>query len=234
MAVSRLIAGFLLGVVVTLAVVYWLDDRTAQTQQSPAGYSVSREEPVEAHQVNSSNGIDEATGEDGEDPDASSSAEATPGEEPSAFQAQSAPAPQQDAESLNPGQQPSRATNYDKYPPEIAEMIENRVDKDLQTRYENDEREESWATYMEGQLTAYFAQKAPLAQFNISLIDCRTSVCSVHALGYGPDALTRWNTATADLVSQQWFEFNSMSVNRRNPEPDILAVVMIITKKPPG
>ncbi len=113
-------------------------------------------------------------------------------------------------------------------------MIENRVDDELQARYENDEREESWATYMEGLLTDYFARKSSLDQFYFSLIDCRTSVCSVHVLGYGSDALTQWNTATADIVSQPWFEFNNMSMNRRNPEPDILAIVLILTKKPPG
>lgn len=112
-------------------------------------------------------------------------------------------------------------------------MIEKRVNKELQARYENDEREDSWATYMEGQLAAFFAQKPALAQFYFSLTDCRTSVCAVHTLGYGPDALTQWNTATADLVSQPWFEFNNMSMNRRNPEPDILAIVLILTKKPP-
>jgi len=119
------------------------------------------------------------------------------------------------------------------YPPEIAEMIENRVDPALQHRYESDAREESWATYMEGQLQAYFASKPALQQFNFSLIDCRTSVCSVHALGYGPDALTQWNLATADIVTQPWHDFKSMSMDRQNPEPDVLGIVLILTRQPP-
>ena len=110
-------------------------------------------------------------------------------------------------------------------------MIEKSVNKELQTRYESDEREESWATYMEGQLAAYFAQKSELAQFNFSLIDCRTSICEIHALGYGPDALTLWNTGTADIVTQTWHDFQSMSVNRHNPQPDILGIVLILSKK---
>ncbi len=112
-------------------------------------------------------------------------------------------------------------------------MIENSVAKELQARYESDEREDSWAPYMEGLLAAYFSQKPALAQFYFSLINCRTSICEIHALGYGPDALTQWNSATADMVSQPWFEFNNMSMNRRNPEPDILGIVLILTKKPP-
>lgn len=231
---SKVITGFLLGAIVTLAAVYWLDENTPEVQPSLTDHSLPLEEPAEVQRTSPVNRIDEATDEDEEDSYVSSSAEAVSNEEPSALQAQSTVVRQQDAKSVSLGQRSSPTTANDQYPPEIAEMIENRVNKDLQARYENDKREESWATYMEGQLAAYFAQKPSLAQFYISLIDCRTSVCSVHVLGYGPDALTQWNTATADLVGQQWFEFNSMSMNRRNPEPDILAVVLILTKKPPG
>ncbi len=112
-------------------------------------------------------------------------------------------------------------------------MIEKSVNKELQARYESDEREESWATYMEGQLAAYFAQKPELAQFNFSLIDCRTSICEIHALGYGPEALALWNIGTADIVTQTWHDFRSMSLNRHNPQPDILAIVLILSRKPP-
>jgi len=132
----------------------------------------------------------------------------------------------------NPNPATQSHPNESPYPPEVAEMIEHSVDPELQAQYENDEREDSWAAYMEGLLAAYFAQKPSLAQFYISLIDCRTSICSIHAIGYGPDALTQWNVATADLVGQPWFEFNNMSMNRRNPAPDILVIVLIITKNP--
>lgn len=123
-------------------------------------------------------------------------------------------------------------SRLDEYPPEIAFMIENRIDPELQARYEADAREESWATYMEGQIKAYLAQKPALSQFYFSLIDCRTTVCQIHALGYGADALTQWNVATADLVSQPWMEFNNMSMDRHNPEPDILGIVVVLTKSP--
>jgi hypothetical protein len=228
--VSKLITGFLLGVIVTLAVVYWLDEKTPALQPGVTGRSL----PAEAQRHSSVSRIHEAVDENGQDSIVPSSIAVVSNELPSAIQAQSTVVPQQDAGSVIPGQRSSAATANDQYPPEIADMIKNRVDKELQARYENDEREESWATYMEGQIAAYFAQKPSLAQFYISLIDCRTSVCSIHALGYGPDALMQWNVATADMVSQQWFEFNNMSMNRRNPEPDILAVVLILTKKPPG
>lgn len=229
---SKGIIGFLLGVIVTLAVVSWLDEKNPELQPSLTDHSLTPEEAAKAQQASLVDSFDEAADKNGEDSTVSASAEVVSNDSPSALRAKSTAVPQQDASSASLGQRSAAINSNDQYPPEIAEMIKNRVNKELQARYESDGREESWASYMEGQLAAYFAQKPSLAQFYFSLIDCRTSVCSVHVLGYGPDALTRWNTATADLVSQQWFEFNSVSMNRRNPEPDILAVVLILTKKP--
>lgn len=84
---------------------------------------------------------------------------------------------------------------------------------------------------MEGQLAQYFGSKPELAQFDFSLIDCKTTVCEVDVLGYGSDALTRWNVGTADFVAQPWHDFNNMSMNRANPQPDVLAIVMIVTRE---
>ena len=235
---SKVVLGFSLGVIVTLAAVLMIDDSPSEIETNDLGYSSLHEEEVEEHagaqQTGSVGRNDEVADDQREDSSLSAPVDATAHDVPQNLQTQQVVAPQQGREQAGTGQRPSTEAEKNQYPPEIAEMIERSVDKDLQARYENDEREDSWAAYMEGQLAAYFAQKPSLAQFYFSLIDCRTSVCSVHAIGYGPDALTQWNTATADLVSQQWMEFNSMSMNRRNPEPDILAIVLILTKKPPS
>ncbi len=230
---SKLIAGFVFGVIVTLAVVFWLDEEPRATKSDLASQNSLPEETVDMRQASPVAKNDEAAEEGGDALVTPKSAEAVSTEEPPALHAQSIAASKHDARSTSPAQRSSATTAVDEYPPEIADMIANSVDKELQARYENDAREDSWAPYMEGLLAAYFAQKPSLAQFYFSLIDCRTSICEIHALGYGLDALTQWNTATADIVSQPWFEFNSMSMNRRNPEPDVLGIVLILTKKPP-
>ncbi len=233
MAVSKLIAGFLLGVIVTIAVVFLLDGQPREMQESPTGQSALPEELAEVERGIPAKGIDEAAEESGEELDISTSAEPVSNAEPLALQAESIGALQPDTRATSPAPRSSARTTNDEYPPEIADMIEKSVNKELQARYESDEREESWATYMEGQLAAYFAQKPELAQFNFSLIDCRTSTCEIHALGYGPDALTLWNIGTSDIVTQTWHDFRGMSMNRNNPEPDILGIVLILTRKPP-
>ncbi|MEX0706397.1 MAG: hypothetical protein WD078_00425 [Woeseia sp.] len=232
----KVVTGFLLGVIVTLAVIYWLDEPALENQAVSTGESLPPDEAGEVPQANPVKGSDGAGEKDNREPISARSTEADSNVEPLVFQPQPVARHPQDSGTSTSSPVPISSAGIadDQYPPEIAEMIENRVDKELQARYERDEREESWASYMEGQLARYFAQKPSLAQFNISLIDCRTSICSIHVLGYGTDALIQWNTATADLVSQPWFEFNNMSMNRRNPEPGILAVVLILTKKPPG
>jgi hypothetical protein len=241
----RLLVGFLLGVGTTLIVVYWLDAVPTTTRGNASTRPQSTENTAGVSQadlpdspVNEPETGGTAPGSRTVNvrpnqglPDASDS---LPENTSSAAQSQPTGSPRAGNRASTPGGTSPASESRDDYPPEIADMIANNVDKDLQARYETDDREESWATYMEGQLAAYFSQKPELAQFYISLIDCRTSVCSVHALGYGPDALTIWNSATADLVSQPWFEFNAMSMNRRNPQPDVLGIVLIVTKQPPA
>ena len=243
----RLLVGFLLGVGTTLIVVYWLDADPHATQQTAGARPAETDNSPEGGPTTLSASAQDGRETDETVPDSSTNVEGAPSGQGLPDYAGSLPANVPAVSPAQPDRSPQAANraaassetapasaSRDEFPPEIADMIANNVDKELQARYETDEREESWATYMEGQLTAYFSQKPGLAQFYISLIDCRTSVCSVHALGYGPDALTLWNSATADLVSQPWFEFNAMSMNRRNPQPDVLGIVLIVTKKPPA
>lgn len=240
----KLIIGFVLGVIVTIVVMQWLE----QPEDSWNEPTVDRELPMDDVAEPSPSQSKAAPDARTATPVARGEAPAEDEREPNLDMAEGSAAvtdatAAQNSANPSTGQRPratnstaesgvQRATNQNEYPPEIAEMIEKSVDKELQARYENDEREDSWAPYMEGLLAAYLAQKPELAQFYISLIDCRTSICSVHAIGYGPDALTQWTVATADIVNQPWFEFNNMSMNRRNPVPDVLAVVLILTKNP--
>ena len=247
MELSKLIAGFLLGVLVTLVVVFLVigipkevrqgsNDQTSVLQATTEVQQTGHNERESVTAEDTRGYSNESTSADEEIDDKYSSMSAGNGVNTSLSesQTQNVATRQPKSHSTSATQNSAANTHNADYPPEIEEMIRNRVDKDLQARYENDKREGSWAPYMEGLLAAYFGQKPALAQFYFSLIDCRTSVCEIHALGYGPDALTRWNTATADMVSQPWFEFDNMSLNRRNPEPDVLAIVLILTKKPPG
>jgi hypothetical protein len=82
---------------------------------------------------------------------------------------------------------------------------------ELHSRLEHELREASWSTYMEMQLAAYFGSKTQmLQQFNIQLIQCRSSMCELQAVGYGPDTYLNWVAATNDMYDQPWFEFSGV------------------------
>ena len=89
MAVSKLIAGFLLGVFVTLAVVFWLDGKSPEMQANLTGQSSLPEEAAEVQRANPMKRIDEAAKEDGEELNRSTSSEAVSYAEPLALQAES-------------------------------------------------------------------------------------------------------------------------------------------------
>lgn len=228
---SKLIAGFLLGVIATIAVFYLVEGKPFAKQEMSTDQSELTEKAADRERTNAAINIDKMAKEEDEELNRSATFEPVSEAEPLALQAKPVVTRPPDISVPGVAQRPSARTTNNDYPPEIADMIENSVDKKLQAQYESDEREESWATYMEGQLAAYFAQKPEIAQFNFSLIDCRTSICEVHALGYGPDAMTFWNTATADIATQTWHDFQSMSMNHHNPQPDILGIVLILSKK---
>lgn len=210
----RFLSGFILGVVVTYAALTLLDTSPEETEIERASHTEAA-------------GVEAAVEEDG--------AEAGPVESasiqvPPTPVSESVDATPSEAASPRSGSVPPPKAERDVYSPEIAEMLEKRVPRELQERYESEAREDSWATYMEGQLAAYFAQKPQVAQFNISLIDCRSSICEIHAVGYGPSARADWITATSDIGQQPWHQFNQGSMSTRDVQPDVFAVVWILAR----
>lgn len=232
---GKFVSGFLLGAMLTGGLFAWLGDSAAPPTVSASYTPAGRPANPQAE-------LSESTGPGAtaaNDPAARPApADGEPGTRPmpdSGLVEREILPDTSSAQTAHTGRPPPQAVEPEPqsdYPPEIQNIVENHLEPELRQRYENDPREESWATYMEGQLQAYFASKPELQLFNFTLVDCRTTVCAVHALGYGPQALTQWNIATADIVMQPWHDFGSMSVNRQNPQPDILGIVLVLTRKP--
>lgn len=225
---AKVVAGFCLGVLVTSLAFVWINGRsTDRLSDSAVSFpSATNEAPIQSATSAVATSVQSA----GASTRSRSPDERVPGAEMSGGPQMIEPVMTTSSAVSSRSNQLTESPDP-QYPPEIDFMIENRVNKELHERYLSDEREESWATYMEGQLSAYFGQKPELAQFNFSLLECRTSICEIHALGYGPDALTQWNLATADLVTQPWHDFKRMSMDRYNAQPDVLGIVLILSRK---
>ena len=92
---------------------------------------------------------------------------------------------------------------------------------------ESEDRDDSWAQFMEAQIAAYLASKPTLAAFQLALIQCRSSMCEIQAVGYGPDAAATWFTAVNDLPRQPWaVEFGDGNFKMRQFAPDVTSILM--------
>ena len=75
----------------------------------------------------------------------------------------------------------------------------------LHHQLEVENTDQAWATYMEPQLAAYFADERLSEQlFSAPTVECRRTLCEVQLIGYGPQAFTLWANFTADYISQPW------------------------------
>lgn len=228
---TKYLIGFIAGVIATVAAYQLLDSRApgeatasihprAAVDDDASPTAPSNEEPTAS--------VAETARSPGTMPEDNEPAAGRPIIEPPAGSAAVIdPAPS----ATQTASEPTARRDYSEYPAEIAEILDRETPRPLQARYEAEEREDSWATYMEAQFAAYFASKPGLVQFNISLIDCRSSICEIHAIGYGPDARANWIAATSDIGDQTWHQFNQGSMSTRDVQPDVFAVVWILARQ---
>jgi hypothetical protein len=115
------------------------------------------------------------------------------------------------------------------YTPEIAEMLDRSMPKRLQDEYESEEREDSWASSMEERLLSYLVQRLASSQFYIARVDCRTYICEIHLLGYGPDATAIWRSTTWDLINQPWHDFDRMFTSTEDVQPGVIGIAYMLS-----
>lgn len=131
-----------------------------------------------------------------------------------------------------PSKTPSATSNEENrataFPENISSVLKKGPSKKLHAQYEAQVRRERWAAYMEARVKSFLAQKAALHSFDISLIGCRSSICEIHAMGYGPDAYATWTAEISDIHDQSWFRFAGVTDSTRNMEPDAVAIVVIL------
>jgi hypothetical protein len=76
---------------------------------------------------------------------------------------------------------------------------------------EKEVRSTFWSAHMEAELGTYLLGNPELAaQFTFPVIQCRSSMCEVQAIGYGPEASATWEAAMSDMDKQSWFDFTSV------------------------
>jgi hypothetical protein len=97
--------------------------------------------------------------------------------------------------------------------PEVPPAYENRVEgavpwpADQWEKFELEEKDSSWAYYMEQTLLQFLGSHPSAAQFSISRIECRTTKCQLQVVGYDESTLPVWQQVMYDIRQQPWSEF---------------------------
>ncbi len=113
---------------------------------------------------------------------------------------------------------------------DMAEMFEGPMGE-RHAEVESESADVSWSEYMEAQFMDYFNSKPALANFNILLVECRTTSCEVQAMGYGETANLTWLNETADITRQPWFDFNEGGGSTAALAPGILGILWVYQRR---
>ncbi len=88
-----------------------------------------------------------------------------------------------------------------------------------------------WAYETEQLLRQFLANHKAASQFDIVLVDCRTTFCEIEAFGASEKAWVEWGLIILDLKVQPWNEFdsNGSSMDSRSDRP---LIVTTLWRKP--
>lgn len=81
---------------------------------------------------------------------------------------------------------------------------------------EQEPKDDSWAYYMEQTLLQYLASHASSAMFDVSRIECRTTVCQLEVVGYDASTEPVWQQVMYDVRQQPWSDFGAYATSNAN------------------
>ena len=83
-------------------------------------------------------------------------------------------------------------------PVDVAAALQKRRD-DLDAEPKDD----SWAYYMEQTLTQFIARHPSATDFEISYVECRTTVCQIQAIGFDDSTGPTWTQINVRLAPKR-------------------------------
>jgi hypothetical protein len=98
-----------------------------------------------------------------------------------------------------------------------------------------EERNASWAPYMEQQILTYLGMNSLIAQqFSIPVMACRETMCEIQAVGYGPGgSFQTWLNETGPMLGEPWAtDFGGdMKINTMPLAPGVQGIIVILTRE---
>ena len=77
-------------------------------------------------------------------------------------------------------------------------------------------KDDAWAYYMEQTLLQFLGSHASTAQFDISRIECRTTMCQLEVIGYDASSEPVWQQVIYDIRGQPWSDFGQYATSSGN------------------
>lgn len=72
-------------------------------------------------------------------------------------------------------------------------------------------KDDSWAYYMEQTLLQFLSTHPSIDQFELSYIECRTTICQIEVFGFDESTVPVWQQVMYDINQQPWSEFGQYS-----------------------
>ena len=97
-----------------------------------------------------------------------------------------------------------------------------------------EDRNASWAPYMEQQIQTYLGTNAVISQqFSVPVMTCRATMCEMQVVGYGPGSFQVFMSEAGPMLGEPWAtEFGgNMIVNTMPLAPDVQGIIVILTRE---
>ncbi|MGH8222641.1 MAG: hypothetical protein ACREQZ_06680 [Woeseiaceae bacterium] len=132
------------------------------------------------------------------------------------------------AESTAPKQSKREATVSEYGAPETSTAGGNAVDGPVPwpanqwQELELEPKDGSWAYYMEQTLLQFLGSHPSTAQFDVSRIECRTTMCQLEVVGYDASTEPVWQQVMYDIRQQPWSDFGKYGTSSGNVDGSLV------------
>jgi len=101
---------------------------------------------------------------------------------------------------------------------------------DVHAALEAEPKDDGWAYYMEQTLQQFLASHPDIVNFEISNIECRTTICELQVVGFDESTNPVWSQIMYDMRHQPWSEFGQTG-NSSSTVDGRLAIITHLHRK---
>ncbi len=102
-------------------------------------------------------------------------------------------------------------------------------------RMEREARDASWSVFMENQISEYLPNAPGWENFNLVLVECRTTLCEIQALTTpDPENILNWIIEFPDFARETWQDLEMADVNGAELPSGELGVIWIFERRQTG